>query len=163
MRTEVQIEFARLNLNYTVLSKRKLLQLVEEGLVQSWDDPRMPTISGFRRRGYTAESIRTFCDKVGVAKRDGIVDIALLEHSIREDLNKKAPRYMGVLKPLKVVITNYPEGKVEEMDANNGLADEELKNRKMPFSREIYIEQDDFMENPFRKYFRLAPDKVVRL
>jgi glutaminyl-tRNA synthetase len=158
-----QIEFARLNLNYTVLSKRKLLQLVEEGLVESWDDPRMPTISGFRRRGYTPESIRTFCDKVGVAKRDGIVDIALLEHSIREDLNKKAPRYMGVLKPLKVVITNYPEGKTEEVEANNGLADEELKTRKMPFSREIYIEQDDFMENPVRKYFRLAPDKVVRL
>jgi glutaminyl-tRNA synthetase len=158
-----QIEFARLNLNHTVMSKRKLLQLVQEKKVRGWDDPRMPTISGLRRRGFTPESIRTFCDKIGVAKRDGVVDLALLEHCVREDLNKSALRVMGVLNPLKVVITNYPEGLVEEMDAVNNPEDPTAGNRKVPFSRELYIEQDDFQENPPPKFFRLGPGREVRL
>jgi len=158
-----QIEFARLNLSYTVLSKRKLIKLVEEGLVSGWDDPRMPTISGFRRRGYTPESIRTFCERIGVAKRDSVVDIALLEHCIREDLNKRAPRVMGVLRPLKVVIVNYPEDQVEELEAVNNPEDESMGTRKVPFCRELYIERDDFREDPPKKYFRLAPGREVRL
>jgi len=158
-----QIEFARLNLNYTVLSKRKLSQLVDEGHVQGWDDPRMPTISGMRRRGYTPESIRDFCDRIGVAKSDNIVDMALLEHCIRDDLNKKAPRFMAVLNPLKVVITNYPEDVVEELTAINNPEDESMGTRKVPFSRVIYIERDDFREDPPRKFFRLAPGREVRL
>ncbi len=158
-----QIEFARLNLTYTVMSKRKLLQLVEEGLVGGWDDPRMPTISGLRRRGYTPASIRNFADRVGVAKRDNIIDVALLEHSLREDLNVKAPRVMAVLNPLKVVITNYPEDKSEELPAENNPEDESMGSRNITFSREIYIEKDDFLEDPPRKFFRLAPGKEVRL
>jgi glutaminyl-tRNA synthetase len=158
-----QIEFARLNLNYTVLSKRKLIRLVEEGHVNSCDDPRMPTISGLRRRGYTAESIRNFCDRIGVAKADSMVDIALLEYCIREHLNRIAPRVMGVLRPLKVIIDNYPEDQVEELDAINNPEDPEMGTRKIPFSRELYIEQDDFMEDPPKKFFRLAPGREVRL
>jgi glutaminyl-tRNA synthetase len=158
-----QIEFARLNLSYTVMSKRKLLELVEEGFVNDWDDPRMPTISGLRRRGYTPESIRNFSERVGVAKRDNTIDVALLEHSIREDLNKRAPRVMGVLKPLKLIITNYPQNKVEELEAVNNPEDPSMGSRKIPFSREIYIERDDFMENPPKKFFRLAPGMEVRL
>ncbi len=158
-----QYEFARLNLNYTVMSKRKLLQLVKENYVSGWDDPRMPTICGLRRRGYTPESIRNFCDRIGVAKRDNIIDYSLLEFSLREHLNKVAPRVMAVLNPLKVVITNYPEEQVEELDAVNNPEDESMGTRKVPFSREIYIEQDDFMENPPKKYFRLAPGQEVRL
>jgi glutaminyl-tRNA synthetase len=158
-----QIEFARLNLSHTVLSKRKLIQLVEEGHVDGWDDPRMPTISGLRRRGYTPESIRNFCDRIGVAKADSMVDMALLEYCIREDLNKKAPRAMGVLRPLKVVIDNYPPGQVEQLDAINNPEDPKMGTRKVPFSRELYIEQDDFMENPPKKFFRLAPGREVRL
>jgi glutaminyl-tRNA synthetase len=158
-----QIEFARLNLNYTVLSKRKLIRLVEEGHLDSWDDPRMPTISGLRRRGYTSESIRNFCDRIGVAKADSMVDIALLEYCIREHLNKIAPRVMGVLRPLKVIIDNYPEGQVEELDAINNPEDPDMGTRKIPFSRELYIEQDDFMEEPPKKFFRLAPGREVRL
>ena len=158
-----QIEFARLNLTYTVMSKRKLLELVTRKLVKGWDDPRMPTISGFRRRGYTPESIRDFSDRIGVAKRDNTIDVALLEHSVRDDLNKKAPRIMAVLNPLKVVITNYPEGQVEEMHIINNPEDDSMGSRKMPFSREIYIEQDDFMENPPKKFFRLSPGNEVRL
>ena len=158
-----QIEFARLNLSYTVMSKRKLLQLVQEKVVDGWDDPRMPTISGFRRRGYTPEAIRLFSEKIGVAKRDGIVDIALLEYTIREDLNKKAARVMAVLTPLKVVITNYPEGQVEEMEAENNPEDSEMGHRNLPFSRILYIEKDDFKEDPPRKFFRLSPGKEVRL
>ena len=158
-----QIEFARLNLSYTVMSKRKLLQLVQEKVVNGWDDPRMPTISGFRRRGYTPEAIRLFSEKIGVAKRDGIVDIALLEYTIREDLNKKAARVMAVLNPLKVVITNYPEGQVEEMEAENNPEDSEMGHRNLPFSRILYIEKDDFKEDPPRKFFRLSPGKEVRL
>ena len=158
-----QIEFARLNLSYTVLSKRKLIQLVEEGHVNGWDDPRMPTICGLRRRGYTPESIRNFCDRIGLAKRDSVVDVALLEYSIREDLNKRAPRVMGVLKPLKVVIENYPEGQVDELEAVNNPEDPGAGMRKVPFSREIYIERDDFLENPPKKFFRLAPGREVRL
>ncbi len=158
-----QIEFARLNLNYTVLSKRKLIRLVEEGHVDSWDDPRMPTISGLRRRGYTPESIRNFCERIGVAKADSMVDIALLEYCIREDLNKIAPRVMGVLRPLKVIIDNYPEDQVEELDAINNPEDPDMGTRKIPFSRELYIEQDDFMEEPPKKFFRLAPGREVRL
>ena len=158
-----QIEFARLNLNYTVLSKRKLVELVAGGHVSGWDDPRMPTISGLRRRGYTPESIRNFCDRIGVARRDSIVDIALLEYSIREDLNKQARRVMGVLRPLKVVIDNYPEGKVEELEALNNPEDPAMGTRKVPFSRVIYIEQDDFLEDPPKKFFRLAPGREVRL
>jgi len=158
-----QIEFARLNLSYTVLSKRKLLQLVQEGHVSGWDDPRMPTISGLRRRGYPAASIRRFCDRVGVAKRDAIIDVSLLEHTIREDLNKTAPRVMAVLKPLKVVIVNYPEDQTEELEAINNPEDPSAGTRKVPFSRVLYIEQDDFREDPPRKYHRLAPGREVRL
>jgi len=158
-----QIEFARLNLSYTVLSKRKLLELVNQGYVNGWDDPRMPTISGLRRRGYTPESIRDFCERIGVAKRDSMVDIALLEHCVREDLNKKAPRVMGVLRPLKVIIDNYPEDKVEELDAVNNPEDPTMGTRKVPFSRVLYIEREDFREDPPPKFFRLAPGREVRL
>ena len=158
-----QIEFARLNLTYTVMSKRKLLQLVKENYVNGWDDPRMPTISGLRRRGYTPASIRNFSDRIGVTKVDGIIDVALLEHSIREDLNKNAQRVMGVLNPLKVVITNYPEGQVEELEAVNNPENPDAGTRTVPFTREIYIEKDDFMENPPRKFFRLSPGTEVRL
>ena len=158
-----QIEFARLNLTYTVLSKRRLIQLVEEKHVSGWDDPRMLTISGLRRRGYTAEAIRNFCERIGVARRDSMVEMALLEYSIREDLNKKAPRVMGVLNPLRVIIDNYPEGQVEELDAENNPEDASMGSRKLPFSRELYIEKEDFMEEPPRKFFRLAPGREVRL
>lgn len=158
-----QIEFARLNLTYTVMSKRKLLQLVQEGIVDGWDDPRMPTISGFRRRGYTPESIRTFAERVGVAKRDNVSDLALLEFTIREDLNKRAQRIMGVLKPLRITITNYPSDQVEELEAVNNPEDESMGKRVVPFSSEIYIEQDDFMEDPPKKFFRLSPGNEVRL
>jgi len=158
-----QIEFARLNLTYTVMSKRKLLTLVREGHVSGWDDPRMPTISGLRRRGYTPESIRIFCDRIGVAKRDSTVDIALLEHTLREDLNLRAPRVMAVLRPLKVIIDNYPDGEVEELEAINNPEDPEMGTRKIPFSRTIYIERGDFQEDPPRKFFRLAPGREVRL
>ncbi|MBR4198434.1 MAG: glutamine--tRNA ligase/YqeY domain fusion protein [Bacteroidales bacterium] len=158
-----QYEFARLNINYTVMSKRKLLQLVKEGYVNGWDDPRMPTICGFRRRGYTPEAIRNFCDRIGVAKRDNIIDYSLLEFSLREHLNKIAPRMMAVLNPVKVVITNYPENQVEMLTAINNPEDETAGTRQVPFSRELYIERDDFMENPPKKYFRLAPGQEVRL
>lgn len=158
-----QIEFARLNLNYTIMSKRKLLLLVEEGRVNGWDDPRMPTISGMRRRGYTPEAVRRFAERVGVAKRDNVIDVALLEHSVREDLNKKAKRVMGVLKLLKVVIENYPDGLVEELEAVNNPEDASMGTRKVPFSKVIYIEQDDFKEDPPKKFFRLSPGKEVRL
>jgi glutaminyl-tRNA synthetase len=158
-----QIEFARLNLNYTVMSKRKLLQLVKEGRVDGWDDPRMPTIAGLRRRGYTPESIRDFAERIGVAKADSVVDIALLEFCLREDLNKKAPRYMGVLKPLKIVIENYPEGQTEELPAENNPEDESMGSRKIIFGRELYIEEDDFREEPPKKFFRLSPGNEVRL
>ncbi|MCX6641221.1 MAG: glutamine--tRNA ligase/YqeY domain fusion protein [bacterium] len=158
-----QIEFARLNLTYTVMSKRKLLQLVKENQVSGWDDPRMPTLSGLRRRGYTPEAIRDFAERVGVAKRASTVDIAFLEHCLREDLNKRAPRCMAVLKPLKVVIENYPEGQVEELEAVNNPEDPSAGTRKVPFSRTIYIERDDFMEDPPPKFFRLAPGQEVRL
>ena len=158
-----QIEFARLNLSYTVMSKRKLLELVREGYVDGWDDPRMPTISGLRRRGYTPESIRNFSDLIGVAKRESMVDIAMLEYCIREDLNKRAPRRMAVIRPLKVVITNYPEGESEQLDAINNPEDLSAGTRKVPFSRVIYIERDDFMENPPKKFYRLAPGREVRL
>ena len=158
-----QTEFARLNLTNTVMSKRKLRTLVEKGLVSGWDDPRMPTISGLRRRGYTPESIRDFCERIGVAKSNSTVDIALLEHCIREDLNVNAARAMTVLQPLKVVLTNYPEGQVEELDAENNPENEQMGTRKIAFSRVLYIEQDDFMENPSKKYFRLSPGKEVRL
>ncbi len=158
-----QIEFARLNLSYTVMSKRKLLQLVQEGYVDGWDDPRMPTISGLRRRGYTPEAIRNFTEIIGVAKRDALTDIALLEYAIREDLNKKAHRAMAVLNPLKVVITNYPDDLVEELDAINNPEDLSAGTRKVPFSKEIYIEQTDFMENPPKGYHRLIPNGEVRL
>ncbi len=158
-----QIEFARLNLSYTVMSKRKLKQLVEEGYVEGWDDPRMPTLSGIRRRGYPPEAIRDFCDKIGVAKRDSVVDIALLEHCVREVLNREAPRFMAVLRPLKVVIENYPEGKVEELEAINNPEDPSAGTRMVPFSRVLYIESTDFMEDPPRKFYRLAPGREVRL
>jgi glutaminyl-tRNA synthetase len=158
-----QIEFARLNLSYTVMSKRKLLELVQEGYVSGWDDPRMPTISGLRRRGYTPESIRSFADKIGVAKRDGMIDVALLEHTIREDLNKRVPRVMAVIKPLKVIITNYPDGKTEELDAINNPEDPSMGKRILPFSKEVYIEQDDFREVPPKKFYRLYPGNEVRL
>lgn len=158
-----QIEFARLNLSYTVMSKRKLRQLVEEGLVSGWDDPRMPTLSGLRRRGYTPEAIRDFCDRIGVAKRNSVVDIALLEHCLREDLNRRATRVMAVLRPLKVVIENYPPDRVEEFETENNPENPEMGSRKVAFSREIYIERDDFMEEPRKKYFRLAPGREVRL
>jgi glutaminyl-tRNA synthetase len=158
-----QYEFARLNLSYTVLSKRKLIQLVEEGHVSGWDDPRMPTLSGYRRRGYTPEAIRNFCERIGVAKANSMVDIALLEYSIREDLNQRAPRVMGVLRPLKIVIENYPEGQTEMLDAINNPEDDSMGTRKVPFSRVLYIEQDDFMEDPPKKFFRLGPGREVRL
>ena len=158
-----QIEFARLNLSYTMLSKRYLLQLVEGGHVSGWDDPRMPTIAGMRRRGYTPEAIRVFLRRIGVAKADSLVDIALLEHCLREDLNKRAPRVMAVLRPLRVVITNYPEGQVEEMEAVNNPEDEEAGTRYLPFSRVLYVEQDDFREDAPKKWFRLAPGREVRL
>lgn len=158
-----QIEFARLNLTYTVLSKRKLIQLVKGGYVNGWDDPRMPTLSGMRRRGYTPESIRSFLDRVGVAKANTTIDVALLEHCIREDLNKRAPRAMGVLNPIKLVIDNYPEGQVEWMDAINNPEDPSAGTRKVPFSKVLYIEQDDFREEPPPKYYRLAPGREVRL
>jgi glutaminyl-tRNA synthetase len=158
-----QIEFARLNLNYTVLSKRKLIRLVQEKHVRGWDDPRMPSISGLRRRGYTPESIRNFCDMLGVAKSNSTAEIAMLEYCVRQDLNKTALRVMAVLKPLKVVLTNYPEGQVEELDAVNNPEDPNAGTRKVPFSRELYIEQDDFMENPPNKFYRLAPGREVRL
>ncbi|GJQ47694.1 MAG: glutamine--tRNA ligase [Candidatus Kuenenia stuttgartiensis] len=158
-----QIEFARLNLSYTVMSKRKLLELVEEKQVSGWDDPRMPTISGMRRRGYTPEAIRNFCERIGVAKRESMVDIALLEHFVREDLNKHALRVMAVLRPLKVVIVNYPEGHVEELECINNPEDPNMGTRKAPFSRVLYIEQDDFCEEPPKKFFRLAPGREVRL
>jgi glutaminyl-tRNA synthetase len=158
-----QIEFARLNLSFTVLSKRKLLRLVQDGHVKGWDDPRMPTLSGLRRRGYSPEAIRDFCNRIGVAKKDSIVDIALLEHCLREDLNRRAPRVMGVLRPLRVVIENFPEGHVEEVTAVNNPEDAGAGTRTLPFSRVLYIEQDDFRENPPPKYYRLAPGREVRL
>ena len=158
-----QIEFARLNLSYTVMSKRKLLELVGEKHVTGWNDPRMPSISGLRRRGYTPESIRKFSDRIGVAKRDSMVDIALLEHTLREDLNRHAPRVMGILRPLKVIIDNYPEDQVEELDAVNNPEDESMGTRKVPFSRVLYIERDDFMENPPKKFYRLTLGREVRL
>jgi glutaminyl-tRNA synthetase len=158
-----QYEFARLNLGYTVMSKRKLLRLVQEGVVRGWDDPRMPTIAAFRRRGFTPASIRNFAERVGVAKRENLIDVALLEHSIREDLNANAPRVMGVLRPLKVVIENYPEGTSEEFDTPNNPEKPETGTRKVPFSRELFIERDDFMEDPPKKFFRLAPGREVRL
>ena len=158
-----QIEFARLNITNTVMSKRKLKQLVDEGVVDGWDDPRMPTISGLRRRGYTPESIRNFCREIGVAKNNSLVDEQMLQHFVREDLKIKAPRTMAVIDPLKVVITNYPEGQVEMLDVENNADNEELGNRQIPFSREIYIEREDFMENPIPKYFRLFLGNEVRL
>jgi glutaminyl-tRNA synthetase len=158
-----QIEFARLNLSYTVMSKRKLLQLVEKGNVSGWDDPRLPTIAGLRRRGYTPKSIRDFCDRIGVAKTESTIDVALLEHCIREDLNKTAPRVMAVLNPIRVVIDNYPEDQTEELDAINNPEDPGAGTRKVPFSRVLYIERDDFREVPPSKFFRLAPGREVRL
>jgi glutaminyl-tRNA synthetase len=158
-----QIEFARLNLSYTVMSKRRLLELVQEHHVSGWDDPRMPTIVGMRRRGYTPEAIRAFCDRIGVAKRENIVDVALLEHAVREDLNLRAQRVMGVLRPLKVVLTNYPEGQTEELDVVNNPEDPSAGTRKVSFARELYIERDDFREDPPKKFFRLAPGREVRL
>ena len=158
-----QIEFARLSLNYTILSKRKLLQLVEEGHVGDWDDPRMPTLSGMRRRGYPPEAIREFCERIGISKSNSTVDFALLEHCVRENLNQTATRVMAVLRPLKVVLMNYPEGQVEEMDAVNNPEDPDAGSRKMPFSRIVYIEQEDFMEDPPKKFFRLGPGREVRL
>ncbi len=158
-----QIEFARLNLSYTVMSKRRLLELVREKLVSGWDDPRMPTISGLRRRGYTPESIRDFADRVGVAKRDNTIDVALLEHSVREDLNRRCARVMAVLRPLKLVIDNYPDGKVEELEAVNNPEDPSMGTRLVPFSKHLFIERDDFRENPPPKYFRLSPGAEVRL
>jgi glutaminyl-tRNA synthetase len=158
-----QIEFARLNLSYTVMSKRKLLELVKDNHVKGWDDPRMPTISGLRRRGYTPESLRNFADRIGVTKTDGVIDVGVLEYSIREDLNKRAQRVMGVLNPLKMVITNYPEGQVEQMEAINNPEDASMGTRLVPFTRELYIERDDFMEEPPKKFFRLSPGTEVRL
>ncbi len=157
-----QIEFARLNLTYTMMSKRKLLTLVQKNLVNGWDDPRMPTIAGLRRRGYTPESIRDFCDRIGVAKADSVVDIALLEHCLREDLNARAPRVMAVLRPLKVVITNYPDNQVEELDVPYHPEKPEMGTRKVPFSKTLFIEQDDFMENPPKDYYRLSVGREVR-
>ncbi|HXE65244.1 MAG TPA: glutamine--tRNA ligase/YqeY domain fusion protein, partial [Bryobacteraceae bacterium] len=158
-----QVEFDRLNLTYTLLSKRKLLQLVRDGHVRGWDDPRMPTISGIRRRGYTPEALRNFCRAIGVSKTNGTIELGLLEHYVREDLNKRAPRLMAVLRPLRVVITNYPEGQVEELDAVNNPEDPSAGTRKVPFSRVLYIEQDDFKEDPPKQFFRLSPGKEVRL
>jgi glutaminyl-tRNA synthetase len=161
--TPRQYEFARLNLNYTVMSKRKLLQLVAQGHVNGWDDPRMPTISGLRRRGYTPESIRDFCTRIGVAKKENVIDVGLLEHCVREDLNRRAPRAMAVLRPLRVVLTNYAEDASELMDVVNNPEDDEAGTRRVPFSRVVYIERDDFMEDPPKKFFRLAPGREVRL
>jgi glutaminyl-tRNA synthetase len=158
-----QIEFARLNITHTVMSKRRLLELVEKKLVVGWDDPRLPTIKGLRRRGYTADAIRAFCEHIGVAKRDAVVEMQLLEHFIREDLNKRAQRVMAVLRPLKIVIENYPQGQVEELDAINNPEDPSAGSRKVPFSRVLYIEQDDFREDPPKQFFRLAPGREVRL
>ena len=158
-----QIEFARLNLTYTMMSKRRLLQLVQQGRVKGWDDPRMPTLSGLRRRGYTSEAIRNFCERIGVAKRNSMVEIAMLEHCLREDLNLRAARVMAVLRPLRVVIENYPEGQVENLEAVNNPEDASMGTRTVPFSRVLYIEQDDFREDPPRQFFRLAPGREVRL
>ncbi len=158
-----QIEFARLNLSYTIMSKRKLLELVDEGHVGGWDDPRMPSLSGLRRRGYTPESVRDFCERIGVAKRESTVDIALLEHCLREDLNKRAPRVMVVLRPLRLVVDNYPEDQVEDLDAVNNPEDSSMGTRKIPFSRVLYVEKEDFREDPPKKWFRLAPGREVRL
>ncbi|MCH7781127.1 MAG: glutamine--tRNA ligase/YqeY domain fusion protein, partial [Acidobacteria bacterium] len=158
-----QIEFARLNVTHTIVSKRKLKRLVDEKIVSGWDDPRMPTLAGLRRRGFTPEAIRAFCDMIGVSKQASLVPYGMLEYCVRQDLNKKAPRVMGVLRPLKVVIENYPEDRVDEMDAVNNPEDETAGTRKVPFSRELYIEQSDFREDPPRKYFRLGPDREVRL
>jgi glutaminyl-tRNA synthetase len=158
-----QIEFARLNLNYTVMSKRKLLAIVEQKLVSGWDDPRMPTLAGLRRRGFTPEAIRDFCARIGVAKKENVIDMALLEHTVREDLNRRAPRGMAVLRPLKVIIENYPEGRVEEVEAVNNPEDPSAGTRRVPFSRVLCIERDDFMENPPKKFFRLSPGSEVRL
>jgi glutaminyl-tRNA synthetase len=158
-----QVEFARLNITYTVMSKRRLLELVQQGLVSGWDDPRMPTLSGMRRRGYTPESIRSFCERIGVAKRDSTVDMALLEHCLREDLNKRAQRVMAVLRPLLVIIDNYPEDQVDELQAINNPDDPAAGTRMVPFSRELFIERDDFMEHPPKDFFRLAPGREVRL
>jgi glutaminyl-tRNA synthetase len=158
-----QIEFARLNLTFTVMSKRKLLELVKGGHVSGWDDPRMPTIAGMRRRGYTPEALRAFCAQIGVSKYDGVIDMVVLENCVRDDLNKRAPRVMAVIKPLKVVITNYPEGQTELLDAVNNPEDPSAGTRQVPFSRELYIEQDDFLEDPPKKFFRLGPGREVRL
>jgi glutaminyl-tRNA synthetase len=158
-----QYEFARLNMTYTVMSKRKLLQLVNDKHVEGWDDPRMPTISGLRRRGYTSESIRDFCDRIGVAKRENMIDVSLLEFCVREDLNKSALRRMVVFDPIKLVITNFPENKIEQVSAENNPEDPNGGSREIPFTRELYIEREDFMENPSKKYFRLAPGQMVRL
>jgi len=158
-----QIEFARLNLSYTVMSKRKIIELVQNNLVRGWDDPRMPTISGFRRRGYTPESIRNFADRIGVAKRNNVIDVSLLEFSVREHLNQVAPRAMAVINPVKVIITNYPEVQVEELYLSNNQNDPEAGTRNVPFTREVYIERDDFMEDPPKKFFRLGPGREVRL
>ena len=158
-----QIEFARLNLSNTVMSKRRLLQLVQGGYVSGWDDPRMPTLSGLRRRGYTPESIRDFCDRIGIAKRDSVTDLALLEHCLRDDLNRRAPRAMAVLRPLKVIIANYPEGQTHWIDAVNNPEDAAMGSRQVPFTRELYIEQDDFRENPPPRFYRLSPGREVRL
>jgi glutaminyl-tRNA synthetase len=158
-----QIEFARLNLTYTVVSKRKLLQLVQQEHVSGWDDPRMPTLSGLRRRGYTPESLRDFCSRIGVAKKENVIDVAQLEHCVREDLNRRAPRVMTVLRPLKVVIENYPEGQVEYVDVINNPEDESAGTRKVPFARVLFIERDDFREDPPKKFFRLSPGREARL
>jgi glutaminyl-tRNA synthetase len=158
-----QIEFARFNMSYTVLSKRYLRRLVESGYVRGWDDPRMPTLAGIRRRGYTPEAIRSFCKAIGVAKADSVADVALLEHHVRQDLNKRAPRVMAVLRPVRLVIDNYPQGQVEELDAENNPEDRSAGTRKIPFSRLLYVERDDFMEDPPKKWFRLAPGREVRL
>jgi glutaminyl-tRNA synthetase len=158
-----QIEFARLNLTYTVMSKRKLLELVQGGIVSGWDDPRMPTIAGIRRRGYTPEAMRAFCDEIGVTRFNGLTNLVVLENAVRNDLNKRAPRFLAVLKPLKVVLTNYPEDLVEHLDAVNNPEDPAAGSRQVPFSRELYIERDDFMENPPKQFFRLSPGREVRL
>ncbi|MCK5767062.1 MAG: glutamine--tRNA ligase, partial [Candidatus Atribacteria bacterium] len=158
-----QIEFARLNLNNTIMSKRKLRKLVEEGYISGWDDPRIPTLSGLRRRGYTPEAIRSFCEQIGISKSNSIVDVRFLEHCIREDLNMRAPRVMGVLKPLKLVIKNYPENMIENLDAENNPENPNAGTHKMPFSKNLYIEREDFCEDPPRKYFRLTPGREVRL
>ncbi|HUL21280.1 MAG TPA: glutamine--tRNA ligase/YqeY domain fusion protein [Thermodesulfobacteriota bacterium] len=158
-----QVEFARLNLSYTILSKRRLIELVQQGMVAGWDDPRMPTIAGMRRRGYTPEAIRTFCARIGVAKNENLVDASLLEHCVREDLNERAPRVMGVLRPLRVILDNYPEARVEEFECPNHPQNPGMGSRQIPFSKELYIEEEDFLENPPKKFFRLAPGKEVRL